>query len=123
MKENERELFLHDWVIDEIHSKYSQDFNEIRVNKDGRNEHQLEGQYPDIIFANHGQVVMIGEVEVESTLNESSIKRWKDLHSLGYQLIIFVPKDKLKFAREFFWDNKLIEKIKISSFSVEIPIN
>ena len=122
MKESDRDLFLHDWVIDEIHSKYSREFTEIRVNKSSSKEHQLEGQYPDIIFGNHGQVVMIGEVEVESTLNESSIKRWKDLQSIGYQLIIFVPKSRLKFARDFFWDNKLIEKIKISSFSVEIPI-
>ena len=34
----------------------------------------------------------------------------------------FVPKEKLKLARDICWENKLIEKIKVSSFSVEIPI-
>ena len=122
MGENERDIFLHDWVIDEIKFQYSKEFNEIQINKHGVEVNDIQGQFPDIIFANYGQVVMLGEVEVESTINDNSIEKWKNNMSTGISLILFVPKEKLKLVRDMFWENKLIEKIKVSSFSVEIPI-
>ena len=122
MGENERDIFLHDWVIDEIKFQYSKEFNEIQINKHGVEVNDIQGQYPDIIYANYGQVVMLGEVEVESTINDNSIEKWKNIMSIGISLIVFVPKEKLKLARDICWENKLIEKIKVSSFSVEIPI-
>ena len=122
MGENERDIFLHDWVIDEIKFQYSKEFNEIQINKHGVEVNDIQGQFPDIIFANYGQVVMLGEVEVESTINDNSIEKWKNIMSIGISLIVFVPKEKLKLARDICWENKLIEKIKVSSVSVEIPI-
>ena len=67
--------------------------------------------------------MIIGEVETISKINSKSIKKWKKLHSLGYNCILFVPKDELKKVRDLCFDNKLIERIKISPFSVEIPIS
>ena len=122
MTENDKEIFLHDWVVEEIQKKYSKEFNEIKINTSDRKNHELNKEYPDIIFGNYGQIVMIGEVETDSNINTNSIKNWKMLQSLGYSCILFVPKNKMKVARDLCWGNKLIEKIKISSFSVEIPI-
>jgi hypothetical protein len=122
MTENDKEIFLHDWVVEEIQKKYSKEFNEIKINTSDRKNHELNKEYPDIIFGNYGQIVMIGEVETDSNINTNSIKKWKMLQSLGYSCILFVPKNKIKVARDLCWGNKLIEKIKISSFSVEIPI-
>jgi hypothetical protein len=122
MTENDKEIFLHDWVVEEIQKKYSKEFNEIKINTSDRKNHELNKEYPDIIFGNYGQIVMIGEVETDSNINTNSIKKWKMLQSLGYSCILFVPKNKMKVARDLCWGNKLIEKIKISSFSVEIPI-
>ena len=34
-----REDFLHDWIIDEIQGKYSKEFNEIKVNKLNEKNH------------------------------------------------------------------------------------
>ena len=65
---------------------------------------------------------MLGEVEVDSTINSESIERWKLIQNLGISLIIFVPKVKLKIVRDMCWENKLIEKVKVSFFSVEIPL-
>ena len=122
MTENDKEIFLHDWVVEEIQKKYSKEFNEIKINTNDKKNYAVDEEYPDIIFGNYGQIVMIGEVETESNINPSSIKKWKQLQSLGYNCIIFVPKNKIKITRDLCWENKLIEKIKISSFSVEIPI-
>ncbi len=122
MEENSRDILLHDWVIEEIQSQYSKEFNEIKVNKFQSKTNPLGKIYPDIIFGNHGQVVMIGEVEVDSTINDESILKWKLSITQGVNVILFVPKEKLKLVRGICWDNKLIEKIKVSSFSVDIPI-
>jgi hypothetical protein len=122
MEESSRDILLHDWVIEEIQSQYSKEFNEIKVNKFQSKINPLGEIYPDIIFGNHGQVVMIGEVEVDSTINDESILRWKLSMTQGVNVILFVPKERLKLVRGICWDNKLIEKIKVSSFSVDIPI-
>ena len=122
MDENKRDIFLHDWAIDEIQYQYSKEFNEIKINKYDSKDNIFEGMYPDIIFGNYGQVVMLGEVEVNSTIHDDSVSEWKKIISLGVNLVLFVPKIKLKKVRDMCWDNKLIEKIKVSPFSVDIPI-
>lgn len=122
MEENKRDLFLHDWVLEEIKAQYSKEFNEIKINKFGMEDSQIDGLFPDVIFGNYGQTVMLGEVEVDSTINSESIERWKLIQNLGISLIIFVPKVKLKIVRDMCWENKLIEKVKVSFFSVEIPL-
>ena len=86
-----REDFLHDWIIDEIQGKYSKEFNEIKVNKLNEKNHDFKNLFPDIIFGNYGQIVMIGEVETESTINAEIIEKWKSFQSVGTNCIIFVP--------------------------------
>ena len=123
MDENKRDIFLHDWVIDEIQYQYSKEFNEIKINKYDSKDNIFEGMYPDIIFGNYGEIVMIGEVETVLEPLESIISHWKELQKTNISLIIFVPKDKLKEARDICWNNQLIERVKVSTFSVEIPIS
>ena len=66
---------------------------------------------------------MIGEVETESDINEYIIEKWKNIQYLDISCIVFVPKNKLKDARDLCWNNQLVERFKISTYSVEIPIN
>ena len=122
MEENKREMFLHDWVVEEIKVQYYKEFNEIKINKCGVEDNEIDGLFPDVIFGNYGQIIMLGEVEVDSTINSESIKRWKMIQDLGISLIIFVPIVKLKIVRDMCWENKLIERVKVSSFSVDIPL-
>ena len=118
-----RENLLHDWIIEEIEKKFSKEYNEIKINKINEKNYEFKGSYPDIIFGNYGQIVMIGEVETESDINENIIEKWKNLQSLDISCIVFVPKNKLKDARDLCWNNQLVERFKISTYSVEIPIN
>ena len=118
-----RENFLHDWVIEEIEKKFSKEYNEIKVNKINEKNYEFRGFFPDIIFGNYGQIIMIGEVETESYINENIIEKWQSLKSLDIGCVIFIPKSKLKDARELCWNNQLVERLKISTYSIEIPIN
>ena len=124
MNQKIKDDFLHDWVIEEIQKKYSKHYNEIKINtKDKKNNSIFDNLYPDIIFGNYGEIVMIGEVETSLEPLELIVSNWRDLQKTNISLIIFVPKDKLKDARDICWNNQLIEKVKVSTFSVEIPIS
>jgi|TARA_E500000178_G_scaffold284101_1_gene285134 hypothetical protein len=124
MNQKIKDDFLHDWVIEEIQKKYSKHYNEIKINtKDKKNNSIFDNLYPDIIFGNYGEIVMIGEVETSLEPLELIVSNWRNLQKTNISLIIFVPKDKLKDARDICWNNQLIEKVKVSTFSVEIPIS
>ncbi len=124
MNQKNKDDFLHDWVVQEIKKKYSKEYNEIKINTIDKKINTIsDNLYPDIIFGNYGEIVMIGEVETALEPLESIISHWKELQKTNISLIIFVPKDKLKEARDICWNNQLIERVKVSTFSVEIPIS
>ena len=124
MNQKNKDDFLHDWVVQEIKKTYSKEYNELKINTiDKRINAISDNLYPDIIFGNYGEIVMIGEVETVLEPLESIISHWKELQKTNISLIIFVPKDKLKEARDICWNNQLIERVKVSTFSVEIPIS
>ena len=124
MNQGNKDDFLHDWVVQEIKKKYSKEYNEIKINTIDKKINAISNNlYPDIIFGNYGEIVMIGEVETVLEPLESIISHWKELQKTNISLIIFVPKDKLKEARDICWNNQLIERVKVSTFSVEIPIS
>ena len=124
MNQENKDDFLHDWVVQEIKKKYSKEYNEIKINTIDKKINAISNNlYPDIIFGNYGEIVMIVEVETVLEPLESIISHWKELQKTNISLIIFVPKDKLKEARDICWNNQLIERVKVSTFSVEIPIS
>jgi hypothetical protein len=124
MNQENKDDFLHDWVVQEIKKKYSKEYNEIKINTINKKINAISNNlYPDIIFGNYGEIVMIGQVETVLEPLESIISHWKELQKTNISLIIFVPKDKLKEARDICWSNQLIERVKVSTFSVEIPIS
>ena len=124
MNQENKDDFLHDWVVQEIKKKYSKEYNEIKINTIDKKINAISNNlYPDIIFGNYGEIVMIGEVETVLEPLESIISHWKELQKTNISLIIFVPKDKLKEVRDICWNNQLIERVKVSTFSVEIPIS
>lgn len=124
MNQENKDDFLHDWVVQEIKKKYSKEYNEIKINTIDKKINAISNNlYPDIIFGNYGEIVMIVEVETVLEPLESIISHWKELQKTNISLIIFVPKDKLKEVRDICWNNQLIERVKVSTFSVEIPIS
>ncbi|MCS7258027.1 MAG: hypothetical protein NZ601_01440 [candidate division WOR-3 bacterium] len=73
---------------------------------------QGEEYYPDIVIINTeiDKVVMIGEVETESTINDKELKQWQKFSELCSVFYIFYPKGNYERI------SKLCEKIKVTGF-------
>ncbi|MGH7901044.1 MAG: hypothetical protein ACRENZ_04840 [Thermodesulfobacteriota bacterium] len=116
------EQFLHDWVIRKLKEKYSRLYKEVHINPGEEKNYDVKGYYADAIFVNYGQVVMIIEVETQETVTEMEIEEWKELSSLGVQLILLVPKEFQNSARDLCWKNGLAAKLKIGSFDLVLSL-
>ena len=116
------EQFLHDWVTRKLKEKYSRLYKEVHINPGDERNYDVKGYFPDAVFINYGQVVMIIEVETQDTVNEKEISEWKELSNLGVQLVLLVPKEFQNAARDLCWNNGLAAKLKIGSFDVVLTI-
>ena len=122
MGRSQDEQFLHDWVIRKIKDKYSKIYKEVHTNPGEEKNFKFKEHYPDIVFVNYGQVVLIAEVETQETINEEEVKEWKELSNLGVQLVLLVPKEVQNTARDICWKNGIAAKIKIGFFDVLLNI-
>lgn len=62
---------------------------------------------PDIVAVNDGQVVAIGEVETETTINREQAAHWKSMAELSPRFYLFVPEGTEELTKN------LIEEYKI----------
>jgi hypothetical protein len=122
MERSRDEQFLHDWVIGKIKEKYSRLYKEVHTNPGNEKRFEIKGYYPDVVFVNYGQIVLVVEVETQETISEEEAEEWKDLSSLGAQLVLIVPKEMQNAAREICWKKGIAAKIKIGFFEVVLSI-
>ncbi len=122
MERSRDEQFLHDWVIGKIKEKYSRLYKEVHTNLGEEKSFELKGYYPDVVFVNYGQTVLVAEVETQETINEAEAEEWKTLSNLGAQLVLVVPKEMQNAAREICWKKGIAAKIKIGFFEVTLSI-
>lgn len=122
MARSKDEQFLHDWVINKVKGKYSKLYKEVQTNPGEEKNFEFKGFYPDVVFVNYGQVVLIAEVETENTINEEEVNEWKELSNLGVQLVLLVPKELQNAARDICWKNGIAAKVKIGSFDVVLNV-
>lgn len=122
MERSRDEQFLHDWVIGKIKEKYSRLYKEVHTNLGKEKSFELKGYYPDVVFVNYGQTVLVAEVETQETINEAEAEEWKTLSNLGAQLVLVVPKEMQNAAREICWKKGIAAKIKIGFFEVTLSI-
>jgi hypothetical protein len=122
MGRSKDEQFLHDWVLRKIKEKYSRLYKEVHTNPGDEKNFELKGYYPDVVFVNYGQIVLIAEVETQETINEEEVKEWRELSNLGAQLVLLVPKEMQNVARDICWKNGIASKIKIGFFEVVLNI-
>jgi hypothetical protein len=122
MARPKNDQFLHDWVIEKLREKYSRLYKEIHINPGEERNFEFKGHYPDVVFVNYGQVVLIAEVETEGTINEEEVEEWKELSGLGVQLVLLVPKEMQNAARDICWRSGIAAKVKIGFFDVVLNI-
>ncbi len=116
------EQFLHDWVIRSLKAQFGREYQEVHINPGDEKNYELKGHYPDAVFENYGQVVMVIEVETAETVNEDEAKQWKEFSKLGAKLSVLVPKELHKNAMDICWKNGLAGKINIGSYQVEMKL-
>lgn len=122
MERSTDEQFLHDWVVRKVHEKYSREYSKVHINPGDEKNFEFKGAYPDIIFENYEQIVMIAEVETKETINEQRAEKWKELSELGAKLSLLVPKNMQNEARDICWKAGLVAKINIGSFDVNLTL-
>ncbi|GIW46468.1 MAG: hypothetical protein KatS3mg078_0345 [Deltaproteobacteria bacterium] len=122
MARSKNEQLLHDWVIERLKEKYSRMYKEIHVNPGNEKNFEFKGHYPDAVFVNYGQVILIVEVETQETINAEEAQEWKELSELGVQLVLLVPRELQNLAREICWKKGIAAKVKLGSFDVVLSI-
>ncbi len=122
MGRSKDEQFLHDWVIQKIKQKYSRLYKEVHTNPGEEKNFEFKGCYPDVVFVNYGQTVLIAEVETQETINEEEVEEWRELSNLGTQLVLLVPKELQNAARDMCWKNGIASKVKIGFFEVVLSV-
>ena len=122
MVRSKNDQFLHDWVIEKLKEKYSKLYKEVHINPGEEKNFEYKGHYPDVVFVNYGQVVLMAEVETGETINEEEVSVWKELSGLGVQLVLLVPKEMQNAARDICWRSGIAAKVKIGFFDVVLNI-
>lgn len=122
MERSTDEQFLHDWVIRKVSDKYSREYSKVHINPGDEKNYEYNGVYPDIVFENYEQIVMIAEVETKETINEERAQKWKELSELGAKLSLLVPKNMQNAARDICWKSGLVAKVNIGSFDVNLTL-
>ncbi|MGQ0792923.1 MAG: hypothetical protein ACT4NX_02430 [Deltaproteobacteria bacterium] len=122
MPRSKSEQVLHDWVVEKLRVKYSRLYREVHANPAEERNYEFGGHFPDLIFVNYGQTMLIAEVETEETINEGEAEEWKTLSALGVQLVLIVPKEMQNAARDICWKAGIAARVKIGFFDVSLSI-
>lgn len=116
----EHEDLIHDWMVTYLKDRLSKDYDEIKMNLKGRQEHEFKGSYPDLILSNHGLVLAVMEVETEGSVSEERAEHWKSLAGQGAKLILMVPKQVKAKAVDLLWKQGLVDKASVGSYEINV---
>lgn len=96
----EEEQGVHDRAIEEITTqlKLANAALKFFTNPDNMHNCKVEGYYPDICGDKGGRILLIGEVEVENSVNEKEAEQWRLYSLLRRTFYLYVPKTKAKEA-------------------------
>lgn len=104
----------HDVLVKEIvRQRFDNPQWEVFVNTEEKKERGLliggSVVYPDIVVFKIGtnEVIGVGEIEMEETVNEERARRWQALSRVAPSLWLYVPKSKLEEARKLIKDLRL----------------
>jgi hypothetical protein len=113
---------IHDLVVNNLKKKLSREFRDIKVNLYGEKAHAFKDLYPDIIISNHGMVILIIEVETESSLSQEKAEIWKKISDTGTKLNVIVPRELKVRATELLWQTGLAGKVGIGTYELNINL-
>ncbi|HXX57116.1 MAG TPA: hypothetical protein VEI96_03885 [Thermodesulfovibrionales bacterium] len=107
------EKLMHDLIVDRLRGKFSPDYREIRVNREGD---------PDLVLASHGLTLAVVEVETEQSITLEKAERWKEMTHSGSKLILMVPKKAKVKVTELLWKHGIADKVGVGSYELVITM-
>jgi|GEM_PF-281326 len=117
---HEEYRLIHDLVVNNLKRRLSREFQDIRVNLYGEKKHAFKDLYPDLIVSNHGMVILVIEVETESSLSQQKAEIWKKISDTGTKLNVIVPRELKVKATELLWQTGLAGKVSIGTYELNI---
>ncbi len=117
---HEEDRLIHDLVVNNLKKRLSREFQDIKVNLYGEKKYAFKDLYPDLIVSNHGMVILVIEVETESSLSQDKVEIWKKISDTGTKLNVIVPKELKVKATELLWNKGLAGKIGIGTYELSI---
>lgn len=97
---------IHDLVLADSAASYLKitTAENIMTNPAGRQEHEIDGKYPDLIVKLPTGEIIIEEIETESTVNQEELRQWQEFTSLGYDFRLVVPVSLLETVKSMVTD-------------------
>jgi hypothetical protein len=111
---------VHDWMVTYLKQKLSRDYQDIKINLEGKEKVEFNGHYPDLILSNHGMVLAVMEVETEKSINPEKAEKWKTLSGFGVKLIIMVPGALKSRVMDLLWKAGIVHKVSIGSYDIHV---
>src|SRR3989344_6978862 len=96
------EQAIHDKVLYDSAKSYlkATTRENIKTNPNNVQDFTIDGLYPDVIVKLPTGEIILEEIETESTVNQDSQERWRQLSNLGHEVRVIVPLSKLDLAKE-----------------------
>lgn len=98
----------HDRALQDIARAYLRYERIVLTNPDGQRNVAVGRMYPDLVIKERvppaearrePRVLLIGEVETPSSVNEEEVAQWRAYSRLGLPFVLFVPHASLEAAR------------------------
>jgi hypothetical protein len=115
-----KDEMFHDWLVSYLEKRLSGDYKEIKANYSGEQQHDYQGQYPDLILGNQGMVVALMQVETEASISPERAERWKELAGTGVKVTLMVPGHLKSKVMDLVWKNQLVNKVGVASYDISI---
>ena len=112
------EQLLHDLIVCEVKEKYGKIHKEVHINPGQEKNFDVQGIFPDVVFAGYGQVTQVIEVETEGNLTKDRAAHWEKLAGLGIPCTLLVAKRHQRAVTDLLWKTGLMAKIKVATYDI-----
>lgn len=113
-----QEQEIHDKVLEDSARSYLRITTpeNIQTNPGELRNYDIEGKYPDVIIKLKTGEIIIEEIETESTVNETSLEKWRQFSNLGHEVRIIVPLSRVDLAKDL--ASKLTIPVIVQAYEV-----
>ncbi len=109
-------------MINYLKQKLSREYDEVKINPEGKKNAEFKGHYPDLILSNHGLELAVVEVETPESITSEKTDEWKALSGLGVKLIIMIPRASKAKVIDLLWKKGIADKTAVGSYDINVQM-